>query len=1124
MRKKNFFVFTARDDEGNKDDVETASTPLLSSSFFFSRNDGNDGDDDQNNKKYVKRRGGYFSPQRVVLLLLFAATTTLVLIGAVGSWTRGDGVVARFSLLGGSNANNSDSARPRSAAAVLPDEDELTKGEIEKIDFFLEERRKELVKEAVAKHAREQAKKDAAAAAAAAAENKSDKSNSGSNNHSRDNNKKKSSATDGTENDGGGGSGSGSTSGGGGNKAESKSSDKKNGANSSNNSNNNNNNNNNNNGGNGGKKVANDSGNAKNTAALTSGASSAKVGVDESKIASTSTPNSTNTNNTNTKNSDGGAFSPTTNPGNVKPKQQQQKQQQQQQQQQQQKQQQQVQKNATNSDHINNNNNTTTTTTNNNNNNNNSNSNSNKKGGEVVLDAKEIVGDAADIAKDVAKGIAVTIADVVDDEDDGGFFYASDEKYKPDPVSQVRFLNDPSNNAKCLDGSPPAYYLSKRLDRGVRRKRCTTDGVLHSCGETWIIMLSGGGTCVNDEDCTRRAATGLGTSKLVPRTYHFSTGIQSVLKNNEAFNTANMVNIAYCSGDSWLGRSSEPDAYGLTMNGGLIVDAILDELINHHDLLSARNIIFSGKSAGGVGLVAQIDRWADTIAEAYEAQGYDPKFQPPKVSAVAFAGFHYFHTHTFYDPRDQVSIGENKNSDDDSKDVDKEEASKDNNGGKSDNEEEEEFEPVKFDEMVEEIFEQNAKEDLESNSSSSKPITVEDVFTEPAAKLSSSEKKRSISAEKYAGDGDKLTARVTTTSMSGSRNKQEEGESGIFDEILSTFKGKLHNRFQHSAELGESDDDEEQKNEDGVYLNSAESRLLLRFGLNTSNSTNIYGQMKPSFIPWDETSWKKYLKFWRAEASLPSECVKQRHSSGKDYRCAVARNSIKTTKTPVFFVQALTDSVVMSIHDNWPLADHRFVQEPDLKSMTLASSKKHASAVQEKRKQTQKLVEKTIDDLNSGVLDMKVYEDKQLELTKKMWENLDEDERSRREEYAKMWKTQMIDRLREATNENPNVGVFAPSCYVHTKFDKIEIDGADARSALASWVYDGQRTIIIDDKCDENGGGLFCNPSCQDTAPQLEKAKGSVAPERAVDENAARIGGDEGTQQQKQQKAANFKQ
>ena len=43
-----------------------------------------------------------------------------------------------------------------------PDEDELTTAELEKIDFFLEERRKELVKDAVAKHARERKKKEAA--------------------------------------------------------------------------------------------------------------------------------------------------------------------------------------------------------------------------------------------------------------------------------------------------------------------------------------------------------------------------------------------------------------------------------------------------------------------------------------------------------------------------------------------------------------------------------------------------------------------------------------------------------------------------------------------------------------------------------------------------------------------------------------------------------------------------------------------------------------------------------------------------------------------------------------------------------------------------------------------------
>ena len=238
--------------------------------------------------------------------------------------------------------------------------------------------------------------------------------------------------------------------------------------------------------------------------------------------------------------------------------------------------------------------------------------------------------------------------------------------------------------------------------------------------------------------------------------------------------------------------------------------------------------------------------------------------------------------------------------------------------------------------------------------------------------------------------------------------------------------------------------------------------------------------------------------------------MKQRHNK-KEYRCAVARNSVKTIKTPIFFVQALTDSVVMSIHDNWPLADHTFVHEPDLKAIASHASKKHLSdekeATRKKREETQKMVEKTIDDLNSGILDMKVYEDKQLELTKKMWENLDEDERSRREEYAKMWKNQMIDRLREATNENPNVGVFAPSCYVHTKFDKIKIDGVEARSALARWVYEGERTIIIDDTCDDadNGESLFCNQSCQDTAPQLEKVTGTAAPEKTVDE--AKVGG-----------------
>ena len=88
----------------------------------------------------------------------------------------------------------------------VPDEDELTKQEKEKIDFFLEERRKELVKEAVAKHAREQAKKDSSLAAAAAeASSKASSSNTKSENtNSNTNNSKNKSASAGSGSNGGG--------------------------------------------------------------------------------------------------------------------------------------------------------------------------------------------------------------------------------------------------------------------------------------------------------------------------------------------------------------------------------------------------------------------------------------------------------------------------------------------------------------------------------------------------------------------------------------------------------------------------------------------------------------------------------------------------------------------------------------------------------------------------------------------------------------------------------------------------------------------------------------------------------------------------------------------------------
>lgn len=53
-------------------------------------------------------------------------------------------------------------------------------------------------------------------------------------------------------------------------------------------------------------------------------------------------------------------------------------------------------------------------------------------------------------------------------------------------------------DAKCLDGSPAAYYHRRALNAEK--------------AQNWIVSLQGGGSCVKSEDCAARADTDLGSS------------------------------------------------------------------------------------------------------------------------------------------------------------------------------------------------------------------------------------------------------------------------------------------------------------------------------------------------------------------------------------------------------------------------------------------------------------------------------------------------------------------------------------------------------------------------------------------------------------------------------------
>ena len=63
-------------------------------------------------------------------------------------------------------------------------------------------------------------------------------------------------------------------------------------------------------------------------------------------------------------------------------------------------------------------------------------------------------------------------------------------------------------NAKCLDGTPGAFYLNANPGNN-----------------TWIIYLNGGGECTDVASCTGRSKTELGSSTLLPKTIWTNYGL-----------------------------------------------------------------------------------------------------------------------------------------------------------------------------------------------------------------------------------------------------------------------------------------------------------------------------------------------------------------------------------------------------------------------------------------------------------------------------------------------------------------------------------------------------------------------------------------------------------------------
>ncbi|KAF5911390.1 hypothetical protein HPG69_018693 [Diceros bicornis minor] len=169
-----------------------------------------------------------------------------------------------------------------------------------------------------------------------------------------------------------------------------------------------------------------------------------------------------------------------------------------------------------------------------------------------------------------------------------------------------------NTSVTCNDGSPAGYYLKE--SKGSRR---------------WLLFLEGGWYCFNRENCDSRYDTmrRLMSSRDWPRTRTGQQVADQALSTQAKGGAAAVWGsrfIPYCSSDVWSGASSKSEKTALLLQadeyafmGTLIIREVVRELLGK-GLSGAKVLLLAGSSAGGTGVLLNVDR----VAEQLEELGY----------------------------------------------------------------------------------------------------------------------------------------------------------------------------------------------------------------------------------------------------------------------------------------------------------------------------------------------------------------------------------------------------------------------------------------------------------------------------------------------------------------------
>ncbi|XP_060696916.1 carboxylesterase notum2 [Hemiscyllium ocellatum] len=151
----------------------------------------------------------------------------------------------------------------------------------------------------------------------------------------------------------------------------------------------------------------------------------------------------------------------------------------------------------------------------------------------------------------------------------------------------------------CNDGTPAGFYI--RESKGSKR---------------WLIFLEGGWCCYNKESCDARYSTTprLMSSAEWPLTQRGSGILSAQPEENPHWWNANTVLVPYCSSDVWSGIASKTRQVNYAFMGSLIVREVIKDLVPRGVKL-AKVVMLAGTSAGGTGVLLNIERVANLLAQ-----------------------------------------------------------------------------------------------------------------------------------------------------------------------------------------------------------------------------------------------------------------------------------------------------------------------------------------------------------------------------------------------------------------------------------------------------------------------------------------------------------------------------